>query len=684
MQPALDLLKSVFGFDAFRPGQAEIIEAILNEEDVLAIMPTGGGKSLCYQLPALRREGMTLVVSPLIALMRDQVEALRRLGVEAGALTSANDPEETERVFDAIDRGVLKLLYLAPERLGSAAPLIRRTGVSLLAVDEAHCVSQWGHDFRPDYLKIGALRAALGGPQTAAFTATADEETRAEIAAKLFAAPPRVFLRGFDRPNIHLAFAAKDGPRRQLLDFVTARKGRSGIVYASSRNKTEVLAGALRHAGLPALPYHAGLDPETRRDHQERFQLEDGVVMCATIAFGMGVDKPDIRYVVHADLPKSMESYYQEIGRAGRDGAPAETLTLYGLDDIRLQRMRIDESPAPNDRKRADHARLNALLALAEAPRCRRQILLGYFGEQSEPCGNCDLCDRPPALFDGTEAAQMALSAIYRTEERYGQDHIIAVLRGEATEKATRAGHDQLAVFGKGADKAKGWWRGVMRQIYALGLVRIDAERHGAWRLTDAARPVLRGEERIEIREDTLRAKAKRADRAVPAALVAEEDEALFSRLRALRARLAQEQGGPAYIVFSDRSLIDMTARKPHDLDQFAACHGVGAQKLARYGAAFLAAINETAEEPAHPARRRAATNGDGALFAALEEAQIALSRGVEGRDKFLACTRPTLAKIAEARPRSLEALAQISGVGPQKSDRFGAVFLSIISSADA
>ncbi|MFV0475452.1 MAG: RecQ family ATP-dependent DNA helicase, partial [Pikeienuella sp.] len=295
MQIALDLLRSVFGFNEFRPGQAEIIEAILGGEDALAIMPTGGGKSLCYQLPALRREGMTLVVSPLIALLRDQVEALRRLGVEAGALTSANDPEENERVFDAIDRGALKLLYLAPERLGSAAPLLRRAGVALLAVDEAHCVSQWGHDFRPDYLKIGALRDALGGPQVAAFTATADEETRVEIAAKLFAAPPRVFLRGFDRPNIHLAFAAKDGPRRQLLDFVTARKGRSGIVYASSRNKTEVLAEALRHAGLPALPYHAGLEAEVRREHQDRFQAEDDVVMCATVAFGMGVDKPDIR-----------------------------------------------------------------------------------------------------------------------------------------------------------------------------------------------------------------------------------------------------------------------------------------------------------------------------------------------------------------------------------------------------
>ncbi|WP_340110527.1 DNA helicase RecQ [Pikeienuella sp. HZG-20] len=684
MQAALELLKSTFGFDAFRPGQAEIIEAILAGEDTLAIMPTGGGKSLCYQLPALRRAGLTLVVSPLIALMRDQVQALRQLGVEAGALTSANDQEETARVLDSIDRGALKLLYLAPERLSASTPLLRRAGVALLAVDEAHCVSQWGHDFRPDYLKIGALRAALGEPQVAAFTATADEETRSEIAAKLFAAPPRIFLRGFDRPNIHLAFAAKDGPRRQMMEFVTARKGRSGIVYAASRNKTEVLAEALRAAGVPALPYHAGLAPEVRMDHQDRFQREDGVVMCATIAFGMGVDKPDIRFVVHADLPKSMESYYQEIGRAGRDGAPAETLTLYGLDDIRLQRQRIDESPAPDERKRADHARLGALLALAEAPRCRRQILLSYFGEESGPCGNCDLCAKPPALFDGTEAAQMALSAIYRTDERYGQDHIIDVLRGDVTEKAARAGHDQLAVFGKGAAWSKNWWRGTMRQIYALGLVRIDPERHGAWRLTEAARPVLRGEQRIEIREDGLRPRGKRSDRPAPATLVAPSDEPLFSRLRTLRAKLAHEQGGPAYIVFSDRSLIDMATRKPRNLDEFAACHGVGAQKLARYGAMFLAAINQEEEEaPAHPARLRAALNGDGALFEALHEAQVALARGPEGRDKPLSCARPVLARIIEARPKSLDALARIKGVGPQKAERFGAVFLSLIGGAE-
>lgn len=682
MQDARALLKSTFGFEDFRPGQAEIIEAVLNGEETLAIMPTGGGKSLCYQLPALLREGVTLVISPLIALMRDQVEAMRALGVEAGALTSANDEEENERVFSAIDDGRLKLLYLAPERLSSAGSLLRRIKVSFLAVDEAHCVSQWGHDFRPDYLKIGDLRSSLGNPQIAAFTATADAETRTEISGKLFTDPPRLFLQGFDRPNIHLAFAAKASPRQQLLKFVTARKGRSGIVYASSRNKTEVLAKALTDAGVPALPYHAGLAPEIRQTHQDRFQRED-LVICATIAFGMGVDKPDIRYVAHADLPKSMESYYQEIGRAGRDGAPAETLTLYGLDDIKLRRLQIDESPAPDERKRADHQRLNALLALAEAPRCRRQTLLAYFGDElPDPCGACDLCDTPPKLFDGTEAAQKALSAIYRTEERYGAEHLIQVLRGETSEKIVRAGHDRLAVFGLGVEKDKTWWRGVFRQIYALGLTWIDSDRYGAWRLSEAARPILRGEQKIELRADTIKPASSRS-RSAPAALLDEADEPVFAALKALRRKLADAQNVPAYVVFPDRTLIDMATRKPQTLDDLAQCNGVGGKKLARYGADFLAVLTDSPTEKQHPKRVEAAADGGGPLFDALHEAQLELSRGANGDEKFLACNRATLARIVDARPTSHDALTRIAGMGEQKVDRFGDVFLSLIA-ADA
>ncbi len=683
MTDAAALLKSVFGFDAFRPGQQEIVDAVIAGRDVLAIMPTGGGKSLCYQLPALAREGVTVVVSPLIALMRDQVSALRAAGVEAGALTSANAPEETEAVMSALEAGRLKLLYMAPERLSVAGGLLRRVGVKLLAVDEAHCVSQWGHDFRPDYLRIGELRRALGGVQTAAFTATADAETRAEIVAKLFDAPPATFLRGFDRPNLFLAFQPKDQPREQLLRFARARKGRSGIVYAGSRNKTEVLAKALSDAGIEALAYHAGLDPLTRQRNQDRFQREDDLVMCATVAFGMGVDKPDIRYVAHADLPKSVESYYQEIGRAGRDGAPADTLTLFGVDDIKLRRMQIDEGAAPDERKRADHQRLNALLALAEAPRCRRVTLLAYFGETSGPCGNCDLCKAPPKLIDATVLAQKALSAILRTGERFGVEHLIAVLRGETSEKVRAQGHDRLPTFGVGAELGKGQWRGLFRQLYALGMVWIDPERHGAWRCAEAARPVLRGEAALELRADSVAPEAPRDRRAAPVALVAEEDEALLSALKARRRALAEAQGVPAYVVFADRTLIDMATRKPDSLDALAECHGVGSAKLGRYGKAFLDVLTGAAVETPHPARQRLDRERK-PLFDALESAARDLARGPDGTGKFLSCPRATLARIADQRPASLASLAAVSGMGEQKAERFGPAFLALIAgSAD-
>ena len=455
----LEILKSVFGYDGFRPGQAEIVEAIAAGRDVLAIMPTGGGKSLCYQLPALLRPGLTVVISPLIALMRDQVAALRQAGVEAGALTSANDPRETARVMDTLAAGRLKLLYIAPERLASEAAtvMLQRAGTRLLAVDEAHCVSQWGHDFRPDYLRIGALRDALGGVQTAAFTATADAATRAEIVARLFQRAPAIFLRGFDRPNLGLAFEAKHQPQARILDFVGARPGQSGIVYTASRRKAEALATALQGAGVKAMAYHAGLDGALRAERQDRFAQEDGVVMAATVAFGMGIDKPDVRFVVHADLPKTIEAYYQEIGRAGRDGLPADTLTLYGLDDIRLRRRQIDETDAPAEVKRAEHARLNALLALAETPGCRRRVLLRYFGEEGPAaCGNCDTCLEAPEGIDGTVMVQKALSAMLRTGERFGVEHLVAVLRGEATDRVRQLGHDRIKTFGVGTELEPG------------------------------------------------------------------------------------------------------------------------------------------------------------------------------------------------------------------------------------
>jgi ATP-dependent DNA helicase RecQ len=671
------LLRTVFGFPAFRPGQAEIVAAVTEGQDVLAIMPTGGGKSLCYQLPALCRGGVTLVISPLIALMRDQVRALTALGVPAGAITSGNTEAETAEVRAALNEGRLRLLYMAPERLAGSgvAAFLRRVGVGLIAVDEAHCVSQWGHDFRPDYLRIGDLRAALGVP-LAAFTATADPETRDEIVARLFAGrSPRVFLRGFDRPNIHLAFAAKDRPRAQILRFADARRGQAGIVYCASRTRTEALAEGLRGAGHAAVAYHAGLEADERRRVEERFQREDGLIVVATVAFGMGIDKPDIRWVVHADLPKSIEGYYQEIGRAGRDGLPAETLTLYGPDDIRLRRTQIDEGAAPEDRKAADHARLNALLGLAEATGCRRVRLLAYFGETTAPCGACDLCDRPAALFDGTEAVRKALSAILRTGEWFGAGHLTDILTGTATPKVRERGHDRLPTFGAGRDLAKPAWAGVFRQMLGLDLIRPDPARHGALRLTEAARPVLRGEVPVTLRQDAVAAPARPEARA----MVADEDAGLLAALKARRRALAEAAGVPAYVVFADRTLIEMAERRPMTLDAMAGITGVGAKKLATYGDAFLAVIAGAAP-PVHPARRALAGQAAGPLYDRLEAEALRLARGEDGTGKPMRVDSGTLRRIAERRPRNLAALEAVPGMGPLKAERFGAAFLSVIA----
>ena len=671
-----DLLKNIFGFDSFRPGQQEIVEAVAAGSDVLGIMPTGGGKSLCFQLPALMRDGLTVVISPLIALMRDQVRALREAGVSAGALTSGNTEAETDEVFAALNDGTLKLLYMAPERLasGGTLPLLRRSGVTAIAVDEAHCVSQWGHDFRPDYLRIGDLKRALDVP-LAAFTATADVETRAEIVTRLFdGRAPVTFLHGFDRPNIHLAFQPKDQPRRQIMEFAQARKGQSGIIYCGSRAKTETLAQALNAAGHMALHYHGGMDAADRREAEARFQREDGLIVAATVAFGMGIDKPDIRWVAHADLPKSMESYYQEIGRAGRDGAPAETLTLYGPDDIRMRRSQIDEGLAENDRKDADHARLNALLGLAEAISCRRVCLLAYFGEDSTPCGNCDLCDTPPATFDATKPVRMALSAMLRTGEWFGAGHVIDVLTGNTTDKLQERGHDQLPTFGVGRAWSKPQWQGIIRQMMGLDLCRPDPARHGALHITDAAHPVLRAEATITLREDGV----KRAKPAfVPKMQVAEEDAPLFSALKAKRRGLAEAQRVPAYIIFPDRTLQEMAEKRPQTLDDMARIGGIGAKKLESYGRAFLTVIVGDLPDM-HPARRALAGRDAGGLFDRLTEAQMHLMRGESGTEKLLSCSTSQLRRIAEQRPRDKAALSRI--IDSARLERFSDAFLAEIA----
>ena len=593
-------LRATFGFEAFRPGQGEIVTAILDGRDVLAVMPTGSGKSLCYQLPALLRDGLTIVVSPLIALMRNQVAQLCGYGIAAAALNSANDPAENRSVLDRIARGEMRLIYVAPERLLRADTLdfLKRAKVALLAVDEAHCISQWGHDFRPEYAALGSVQAALGVVQTVAFTATADAATRTDILQKLFSRPPALFVHGFDRPNLRLAMQAKIGGRKQVGDFIKNHVGQSGIVYCASRRKTEELAEYLRESDVKALPYHAGMETAARSRNQDAFLQEDGVVMIATVAFGMGIDKPDVRFVLHADMPSNIESYYQEIGRAGRDGLPADTLTLYAMGDIRLRRMQIDESDSSDEQKRVDRQRLNALVSLCELPRCRRQTLLTYFGETTQPCGNCDFCCDGAEVIDGTIAAQKALSAIVRTGERFGTEHLANVLIGDNSEAVEKFGHDCLPTFGVGKEFGKQEWRSIFRQLHGAGVIALDITGYGTWTVTDAGRRVLKGAEKITLRKDTLKPGRKAARAVANATALADGaagDTELFEALRRRRSALAKEQRVAAYVVFADKTLIDMARRKPKNAAEMAAVHGVGEAKLKQYGEVFLEIIRQHA-----------------------------------------------------------------------------------------
>jgi ATP-dependent DNA helicase RecQ len=597
MPTALDLLHSVFGFAAFRGLQAEVIEHVARGGDALLLMPTGGGKSLCYQIPALLRPGTGVVVSPLIALMQDQVDALLQLGVRAAFLNSSLDADEARAVQRRLLAGELDLLYVAPERLvtehflGTLERLRDARQLALFAIDEAHCVSQWGHDFRPEYIRLGVLHERFPEVPRIALTATADAITRAEIVDKLGLRQARQFVSSFDRPNIRYRVVEKDNARAQLLDFLAAHRDEAGIVYCLSRKKTEETAAWLAEHGIRALPYHAGMDADTRRAHQQRFRREDGIVMVATIAFGMGIDKPDVRFVAHLDLPKSLEGYYQETGRAGRDGQPAEAWLAYGLADLVLLRSWIEQSQAPAEQKRIEAMKLDAMLGFCEAPSCRRVVLLNYFGEQAVPCGNCDVCLTPPHTWDGTLAAQKFMSAALRTGSRFGAGHLIDILRGKATEKVKSYGHDRLPTFGVGAELDDLQWRGVARQLVARGLLHADAARYGALGLTDAARAVLRGEEKLELR--AVRPSAGPAARKTPkrtpvATPDAPEDAGLLAALRALRRELAAAQNVPAYVVFHDATLVELARRKPRDEAGLRLVSGIGEHKLARYGARLL------------------------------------------------------------------------------------------------
>jgi ATP-dependent DNA helicase RecQ len=592
---ALELLAKVFGHPGFRGAQEAIVSHVAGGGDALVLMPTGGGKSLCYQLPALLREGTAVVVSPLIALMQDQVAALKQLGVRAAFLNSSLEAAQARAVRQELLDGRLDLLYVAPERLVMSSMLddlgrlYEQSRLALFAIDEAHCVSQWGHDFRPEYLQLSLLHERFPAVPRIALTATADPQTRDEIVRRLQLDDARVFISSFDRPNIRYSIVDKQDARIQLLRFIEEEHaGDAGIVYCLSRKKVDETAAWLAQKGVRALPYHAGMDAAARAGNQERFQREAGVVIVATIAFGMGIDKPDVRFVAHLDLPKSIEGYYQETGRAGRDGEPADAWMAYGLGDVVQLRRMIEQSEGNEDFRRISFAKLDALLGLCETAGCRRVRLLGYFGEESKPCGNCDTCLEPPETWDATDAARKALSCIYRTEQRFGAVHLIDVLLGRATDRVQQWNHDKLAVFGIGADLDEPTWRSVFRQLVALGFARPDHDAYGGLRLTDAARPVLKGEQRVEMRRQVSRnSKAKRRAKSTAASLDPHLAP-LFERLKAWRSEQARAQSVPPYVVFHDATLSAIASAQPRDLDALAGIAGIGSKKLERYGPALL------------------------------------------------------------------------------------------------
>ncbi|MDH2241206.1 DNA helicase RecQ [Pseudomonas sp. GD03855] len=607
LDQAQRILKDVFGYDAFRGNQGAIIERVGSGGDALVLMPTGGGKSLCYQVPALLREGLAVVVSPLIALMDDQVATLDELGVSAVALNSTLGADEQRDIAERIRRNEIKMLYLAPERLVQPRMLafLQRLDIALFAIDEAHCVSQWGHDFRPEYMQLGQLAEVFPGVPRVALTATADKRTREEIVQRLHLENAERFLSSFDRPNIFYRIVPKEQPRKQLLGFLAERRGDAGIVYCMSRKKVDDLAAFLTEQGFPALPYHAGLPSELRAYHQKRFLNEEGLIMVATIAFGMGIDKPNVRFVAHLDLPKSLEAYYQETGRAGRDGLPADAWMAYGLQDVIFLKQMLNNSEGDERHKRVEQHKLDAMLALCEETRCRRQVLLAYFDEElPNPCGHCDNCVDGVQTWDATEPARQALSAIYRSGQRYGVGHLVDVLLGRDNDKVRGLGHQHLSVFGVGKALTEPEWRSLFRQLVARGLADVDLEGFGGLRLSDSCRPLLRGEVTLELRRELASKTAKPAASAA-SQLVRSEERETWEALRTLRRKLAEEHSVPPYVIFPDATLLEMLRSQPASLSDMASISGVGARKLERYGQAFLEVLQGNVAAAKSPADLR-------------------------------------------------------------------------------
>jgi len=595
---ALDILQKTYGFDHFRGAQAAVIDHVTGGGHGFVLMPTGGGKSLCYQIPSLLRKGVGVVISPLIALMKNQVDALQQLGIRAAAINSAISGGDIAEAKSAILRGELDLVYVAPERLlmDDFMSLLDESSIALFAIDEAHCVSQWGHDFRPHYKQLSVLAERYPQVPRIALTATADVPTRRDIVECLKLEDGRSFIAGFDRPNIHYSIIEKNNARAQMLRFIKEHHAHdSGIVYCLSRKLTDETAAWLCDEGFTALPYHAGMATEAREKNLERFLQDEKVIMVATIAFGMGIDKPDVRFVAHMTIPKNIEAYYQETGRAGRDGLPSNALMIYGAQDAAMQRNFVETSGAPEAQKRIEHQKLNALLGLCEAAGCRRQVILDYFGDHCDPCGNCDTCLSPPETFDGTLVAQKALSAVYRTDQRFGAAYVIDVLRGKEDERILRFGHDKISTYGIGDDLSVSEWQAVFRQLIALNLLKVDAQ-YGGLQLTSPGLDFLKEKKTLHLRKADKRRKAKAVRKAaVIQNFTDDADIALFSALKAIRMELARTQGVPPYVIFHDKTLQDMVLMKPETMEHMAMLHGVGASKLEKYGQVFLGVIRKTA-----------------------------------------------------------------------------------------